>query len=190
LIKNDAWIKESGIIKPFCPYKVSDNVISYGTSQAGYDLSLSQIGAYKLIPVDTKAFENELIDPKKFDKERLTRKMEVYESKNGVYYYLNARSQMLGAVKEELNMPNDIMGLVWGKSTYSRCGVNIYCQPVEPGWRGHLSILIVNYNQAPIKIYANEGIAQIVFFELIGDSETPYSGKYQNQKAGPTLAKI
>jgi len=180
MIKSDKWIRVQGekLIKPFHPEKVRKGVVSYGTSQAGYDLTLGEKAFYfkgNSDDVDVKSINDKhIINKYAFD---------------GVLY-INPRQSLLCAVNEELTMPDNIMGLVWGKSTYSRVGVNVYCQPVEPGWKGYLSILVVNYNPNPVKLYANEGIAQIVFFELDEDCEVPYNGKYQNQENRPTFSKI
>lgn len=195
MIKNDEWIIEQGerLIKPFYPEKVSKGVISYGTSQCGYDLTLSNEGAVEYHYVWGHYGKNAIIDPKAFDSDRFAMPLQVVLSASGEEYYLLPElSSMLGVINEHLTMPRDIVGRAWGKSTYSRCNVNVYIQPIEPGWKGHLSILIVNYNYVPVKIYANEGIAQIIFEELSAPVKNPYNdkSKYQDQPKEATFAKI
>ena len=184
MIKSDNWILTQGekLVKPFYPEKVSRGVISYGTSQCGYDLTLNETAYYY------RGNASDLIDVKDFDKNKLTMKVIAFDN----YLIINSRQAMLCSVNEHLTIPNDIMGLAWGKSTYSRVEVNVYCQPIEPGWKGYLSILVVNYNPNPVKLYVNEGILQIVFFELDTASKNPYKDgdKYQGQGKEPTFSKI
>lgn len=198
MIKNDVWITEQGenLVRPFYSEKVSQSVISYGTSQCGYDLTLSSAGARLF----ASAFDNKprdltpawTIDPKNFEAYSFVAKLYLKQDSDtgDMYYVLPGQSSMLGSVTEHLNIPADIMGRGHGKSTYLRCNVKVFCEPIEPGWKGHLSILIVNFNRRPVRIYANEGILQVTFEELSAPVKKPYAGEYQDQGEVATFAKI
>lgn len=195
MIKSDNWILEMGkeLISPFHNKKIRKandvGVISFGTGHAGYDLTLSSQTSYLFYNKYSMYGTQSVVDPKRFE-ERFTKEITVNQSSNGEFFLLPKKSSMLGGVNETLYMPGNIIGLAWGKSTYSRCNVNVYCQPVEPGWSGQLSILVVNYNDRPAKVYANEGICQIVFFELDQPVKNEYgNGKYQNQ-TGITFSEV
>jgi len=106
------------------------------------------------------------------------------------FFELPPYSFGLGTSIELITMPNDVMGLCDGKSTYSRCGVIINVTPIEPGWSGHLTMHIANPSPFPVRIYANEGIAQIMLYELDAPVEKPYTGLYQDQGATVRLAAV
>lgn len=184
MIKNDKWIThmahEFEMIEPFIEEKVSDGVLSYGLSSFGYDIRVSnKFKIFKSIPGSPK-----IIDPKNFDENLLL-------DFEGDICTIPPNSFALAVSIEYIRMPRNVNGIVLGKSTYARCGIVTNFTPLEAGWEGHITIEISNTTPAFCKIYANEGIAQILFFE----GEQPLSsyadrkGKYQGQK-GITLPKI
>jgi len=165
-----------GMILPFVPYQVKKErnkpVISYGLSSAGYDIRLAN---------EFCVFNKTVIDPKLIKKH-----FNVYYTKTILdRYIIPPASCILGLSVEEFNMPEDAMGICVGKSTYARCGIFPNITPLEPGWRGRLVIEIANLSGHPAVVYANEGIAQIIFFRLSSSCQKPYGskgGKYQDQK--------
>ncbi|MBS3789260.1 dCTP deaminase [Candidatus Bipolaricaulota bacterium] len=159
-------------IEPFVDAQVEDGVISYGLGSFGYDI---RIGNTFEVFTDVSSSP---VDPKNFDDNSFVGK------KVDDYIQIPPNSFVLGHAVERITMPKDLMGICLGKSTYARCGIIVNMTPVEPGWEGHLTIEISNTTPLPAKVYANEGIAQILFFE--GDEpELTYadkSGKYQGQE--------
>ena len=193
MIKNDNWITasaEAGMIKPFCPSLVSKTddrkVLSYGLSSFGYDIRLS--------PKDFRIFRHipgTVIDPKKFNPANLER-VELQTDDHGEFFILPAHSYGLGVALEYLKVPANISVLCIGKSTYARIGCIANLTPAEAGWEGHLTLEISNASHADCRIYANEGIVQLIFFE--GEPcDTCYAtrqGKYQHQKQEVTLPRV
>lgn len=158
--------------------------ISYGLSQAGYDIRLS--------PDSFRIFDKSagfpVLDPKLMP-------ISGYEAplnhgKEGSWFILPPHSFGLGVSVELISMPPCIMGLCDGKSTYARCGVIINVTPIEPGWAGHLTMHIANPTPFPVRIYANEGIVQVMLYQLDGDVGQAYTGHYQNQGAKVQLAAV
>jgi len=203
VIKNDAWIKEQaakGMISPFVPELIrkvrtfdSDlgdeydrPVISYGSSSYGYDLRLS--------PADFRIFRHvpgKVVDPKNFSSDNLEAAA-LHHGDEGDYFILPAHSYGLGVALERLEVPDNISVICIGKSTYARCGIIANCTPAEAGWRGHLTLEFSNSSSADCRIYANEGIVQLIFFE--GEPchvcyETR-QGKYQDQPQGVVVARV
>lgn len=151
--------------------------VSYGLSSYGYDFRLSR-RAFRIF-----SHAHLIVDPKKFD-ERLLVDAECLFDGNGAYFLLPGNSYALGVTTEWVNMPNDLVAIGIGKSTYARCGVIVNVTPLEPGWRGNVTLEIANASPASVKVYADEGICQFVFFK--GDnvplvSYDHRSGKYQDQ---------
>ncbi|NER38014.1 MAG: dCTP deaminase [Oscillatoria sp. SIO1A7] len=193
MIKNDAWIAriaEEGMIKPFAPHlirKVENfSVISYGLSSFGYDIRLS--------PKDFRTFRHipgTIINPKDFNPENLE-PARLHRDKDGEYFILPGHSYGLGVALEYLEVPDNITVLCIGKSTYCRCGIIANLSPAESGWRGHLTLEFSNASPADARIYANEGVVQLLFLE--GEPcEVSYAarqGKYQDQSESVTLAKV
>lgn len=193
MIKNDAWIAEAagdGMIAPFCPGLVSRTedrrVLSYGLSSFGYDIRLS--------PADFRIFRHvpgTVVDPKNFNPDNLER-VALQEDTHGRFFILPAHSYGLGVALEYLKVPPNISVLCIGKSTYARIGCIANLTPAEAGWKGHLTLEISNASHADCRVYANEGIVQLLFFE--GDPcDTCYAtrnGKYQHQKQEVTLPKV
>lgn len=197
-LKNDRWIKEQaelGVIKPFFPDLIRSTapawrdpfpVISYGCSSYGYDLRLSarEFLVFRHVP-------GTVMDPKAFNPQNLEA-VSLREDGNGQYFILPAHSYGLGVTWERLKIPPNITGICIGKSTYARLGIIVNMTPAEAGWEGHLTLEFSNSSGADCRIYAMEGICQMLFFE--GEPcETTYSdraGKYQNQLERVTLAKV
>jgi dCTP deaminase len=193
MIKNDAWITASareGMITPFEPELVSKvddrRVLSYGLSSYGYDIRLS--------PNDFRIFRHvpgTVINPKAFNPANLEQ-VELQEDEHGQFFILPAHSYGLGVALEGLKIPNNISVLCIGKSTYARIGCIANLTPAEAGWEGHLTLEISNASHADCRIYANEGIVQLLFFE--GEPcDTSYAkrqGKYQHQLQEVTLPRV
>ncbi|MBI4680007.1 MAG: dCTP deaminase [Nitrospirae bacterium] len=182
MVKNDRWIKEmaeKGMITPFAENQVREGIISYGISAYGYDLRITD---------KFKIFTNvnsTIIDPKKFDPNSLI-------DFKGDVCIIPPNSFVLATSVEYFNIPRDLIVICLGKSTYARCGIVVNVTPLEPEWEGHVTIEISNTTPLPAKIYANEGIAQVIFLgaeEICRVSYKDKAGKYQAQK-GITLPKI
>lgn len=161
--------------------------ISYGLSQAGYDIRLS--------PDSFRVFDGK--EFKGSSKPTLDPKMMAYagyeaclnHGPEGSWFILPPHSFGLGVSLELISMPPSIMGLCDGKSTYARCGIIINVTPIEPGWAGHLTMHVANPTAFPVRIYANEGIVQVMLYRLDGEAEA-YTGHYQNQGAKVQLAAV
>ncbi len=182
-LKSDSWIREMSLkhqmIEPFCEGLVSKGVISYGLSSYGYDIRVSN---------EFKIFTNvnsTVIDPKDFDEANVIDYI-------GDVCIVPPNSFALARTVEYFKMPPDTLAVCLGKSTYARCGIIVNVTPFEPEFEGHITIEISNTTPLPAKIYANEGIAQVLFLQGDTPCETTYKdrkGKYQKQK-GITLPKI
>ncbi len=186
MVKNDRWITEmasKGMIEPFNGDQVRKGVISYGVSAYGYDIRISD--EFKLPNPVAKPGERKIIDPKNFDESNfLDYKGDVCE--------IPANSYLICRSLEYLRIPRETLVLCFGKSTYARSGVLVNITPLEPEWEGFITISVSNTSPFPVKLYANEGIAQIVFIEAAELCVTSYAdkkGKYQAQK-GIVLPKI
>ena len=175
MIKSDRWIRrmarERGMIEPFTDGQVSEGVISYGLSSYGYDMRVSD---------EFRIFHNALsplVDPKSFDE----RSFIEYQ---GDFCIVPPNSFALARSVEYFRIPRNVLTICVGKSTYARCGIITNVTPFEPEWEGHVTLEISNTTPLPARIYANEGIAQVLFFESDEDCETSYAdkkGKYQGQ---------
>ena len=193
MLKNDKWIAamaRKGMIKPFVARlvrRVKDSpVISHGLSSYGYDIRLS--------PSDFRIFRHvpgTVIDPKKFNPHNLEH-AKLHQDGHGQFFILPAHSYGLGVALEKLEIPDNITVVCIGKSTYARVGCIANITPAEAGWKGYLTLEISNASHADCRIYANEGVVQLLFFE--GEPcRTTYatrSGKYQNQKREVTLPRV
>jgi dCTP deaminase len=190
--KQIAKLAENDIFLPFVGEKRREldngtKAISFGLSQAGYDIRLSSVEflVFGLEQWDSAPFE---LDAKNFDTEPTL--AELVELEDGsCYFLLPPHSHGLGTSLELISMPNDVFALCEGKSTYGRCGLIANILPIEPGWAGYLTMCLINPTDFPIRLYANEGIAQLVLFgiEEVGEA---YSGAYQNQGARVQLAAV
>ncbi|MBI2408934.1 MAG: dCTP deaminase [Gemmatimonadetes bacterium] len=182
-IMNDRWITEMatkhGMIEPYENSQVRSGVISYGVSAYGYDMRVAR---------EFKIFTNVLnsiVDPKNFDPKS-------FVEFEGDVCIVPPNSFALARSVEYFRIPRDIMTITVGKSTYARCGVITNVTPFEPEWEGYVTLEISNTTPLPAKIYANEGIAQVLFFQGNEPPVTSYKdkkGKYQGQ-VGVTLPKI
>ena len=175
-LKPDHWIRkmafEKRMIEPFADSQVRNGVISYGLSSYGYDIRVAD---------EFKIFTNvysALVDPKHFD----LRSMVNYK---GEVCIIPPNSFILGRTIEYFRIPRNVLTICLGKSTYARCGIIVNVTPFEPEWEGYVTLEISNTTPLPAKIYANEGIAQVLFFEADEPCETSYAdkkGKYQAQQ--------
>lgn len=171
------WMIEAGVkIEPFAPLQHRPGVISYGLTSYGYDVRVDR---------HFKVFTNvwgSTVDPKAFDPKSF---VDVVADT----CIIPPNSFALAETVEYMEIPRDVLGVCVGKSTYARCGIIVNVTPLEPEWRGRVTIEISNTTPLPAKIYAGEGIAQMLFFRGVGVCKTSYAdkkGKYQDQ-AGLTL---
>ena len=182
-VLSDRWIKEmvrtNNMISPFENKQVRDNKISYGLSSFGYDARVSN---------EFKIFTNvnsEIIDPKNF-------KLNNFISKKGDECIIPPNSFVLSSTVEYFRIPNDVMVICLGKSTYARCGIIVNVTPLEPSWEGNVTLEFSNTTPLPAKIYANEGAAQFIFLKGNEKPDITYAdrnGKYMKQ-SGVTLPKV
>ena len=182
-VLSDKWIrnmsKKHNMISPFIPRQIRKGKISFGLSSYGYDARVSN---------DFKIFTNvnsTTVDPKKFKKEG-------FVSKKSKVCVIPPNSFALARTVEYFKIPENVMVICLGISTYARCGIIVNVTPLEPGWEGYVTLEFSNTTPLPAKIYANEGAAQFVFLRGNEKPEVSYSkrkGKYMKQK-GVTLPKI
>jgi dCTP deaminase len=187
-IKSDKWIRrmaeETGMIEPFEPGQVrhspdGQKIVSYGTSSYGYDIRCAP---------EFKVFTNiysTVVDPKNFDERS-------FVDINADVCVIPPNSFALARTLEYFRIPRNVLTICLGKSTYARCGIIVNVTPFEPEWEGFVTLEISNTTPLPAKIYANEGLAQVVFFESDEQCEISYKdkkGKYQSQQ-GIVLPKI
>ena len=198
MLKNDRWIIEQakkGMIEPFESSLVREiklengnyrKVLSYGSSSFGLDIRLSKAEflIFKHIP-------GTIINPKKFNPKNLE-PVPLNEDEDGEFFIIPAHSYGLGVALEKIKVPANITIICVGKSSYARCGLIVNTTPAEAAWEGHLTLEFSNSSSADCRIYANEGIAQLLFLE--GEfCDTTYAdrnGKYQNQPQRVTLPKV
>ncbi|HWQ37404.1 MAG TPA: dCTP deaminase [Burkholderiales bacterium] len=188
-IKSDKWIRrmaqQHGMIEPFEPQQIKEvnghKIVSYGTSSYGYDIRCSN---------EFKIFTNinsTIVDPKQFDERS-------FVDFRGEVCIIPPNSFALARTVEYFRIPRNVLTICLGKSTYARCGIIVNVTPFEPEWEGYVTLEFSNTTPLPAKIYANEGVAQVIFFESAPDDvcETSYrdrGGKYQGQR-GVTPPKM
>jgi dCTP deaminase len=184
-IKSDRWIRrmarEHGMIEPFVDGQVREGAVSYGVSSYGYDMRVAP---------EFRIFTNVLsviVDPKHFDARS-------FVEFDGEVCIVPPNSFALARSVEYFRIPRNVLTICLGKSTYARCGIITNVTPFEPEWEGYVTLEISNTTPLPAKIYANEGICQVLFFEADDDDvcQTSYAdkkGKYQKQ-TGVTLPKL
>lgn len=175
-LKNDRWIREMALkhkmIEPFVDKQVQKGVISYGLSSYGYDFRVGE---------DFKVFTNvynQMVDPKNFSPSSFV------EMRCDDCCIIPPNSFVLARSFEWFIIPRKVLTVCLGKSTYARCGIVFNVTPLEPEWEGYITVEISNTTPLPAKIYANEGVAQILFFEADEECEVSYAdkkGKYQKQ---------
>jgi len=183
-LKNDTWIRErsllDGMIDPFIDSQVRKGVISYGLSSYGYDLRVAD---------QFKIFTNvnsSIVDPKHFDPKSMV-------DFKGDVCVIPPNSFALARSVEYFIIPRGVMTLCLGKSTYARCGIIVNVTPFEPEWEGWPTLEISNTTPLPAKIYAYEGLAQVIFFEADEECAISYDdkrGKYQHQAREVVLPRI
>jgi len=171
--------QNQGMIEPFVEKQTREGVISYGLSSYGYDARCAP---------DFKIFTNvdtPMVDPKQFSEDNfVTREQDVC--------IIPPNSFVLTHTTEYFKIPDDVLVICLGKSTYARCGLIVNVTPLEPGWEGHVTLEISNTTPNPAKVYANEGVAQFLFFKGSKPCEVSYAdraGKYMGQR-GTTLPKL
>ncbi len=182
-VKADRWIRrmalEHRMIEPFSEKQVREGVISYGLSSYGYDVRIAD---------EFKIFTNinsTIVDPKHFDPRS-------FVDFKGEVCVIPPNSFALARTVEYFRIPRNVITVCVGKSTYARCGIIVNVTPFEPEWEGIVTLEVSNTTPLPARIYAGEGIAQVLFFESDEVCETSYAdkkGKYQAQK-GLTLPKL
>jgi dCTP deaminase len=176
-VKPDSWIRqmaqEKGMIEPFVDGQVREDVISYGLSSYGYDIRVSN---------EFKIFTNvhsAIVDPKNFNPNS-------FIDYTGDVCVIPPNSFVLAQTVEYFRIPRDVITVCVGKSTYARCGLIVNVTPFEPEWEGYVTLEISNTTPLPARVYANEGIAQVIFFHADEICEVSYAdrnGKYQNQQS-------
>ncbi len=176
-LKPDHWIRkmavEKGMIEPFADSQVRDGVISFGVSSYGYDIRVAD---------EFKIFTNvysAVVDPKHFDPKSMV-------DFKGEICVIPPNSFALARTVEYFRIPRDVLTVCLGKSTYARCGIIVNVTPFEPEWEGFVTLEISNTTPLPARIYANEGIAQVLFFQADEVCDVSYAdkkGKYQKQEA-------
>jgi len=186
-IRPDHWIRrmaqEQGMIEPFVENQVrrldnGEHVISYGVSSYGYDVRCAP---------EFKVFTNihsAVVDPKNFDERS-------FVDVTGPNCVIPPNAFVLARTVEYFRIPDNVLTLCVGKSTYARCGIIVNVTPLEPGWEGHVTLEFSNTTNLPARVYANEGVAQVLFFQSDDPCEVNYrerKGKYQGQ-TGVTLPK-
>ena len=182
-LKPDHWIRkmalEKKMIEPFVENQVRQGVVSYGVSSYGYDLRVAD---------EFKIFTNvysAIVDPKNFSPES-------FVDFKGAVCVIPPNSFALARSLEYFRIPRKVLTICLGKSTYARCGLIVNVTPFEPEWEGYVTLEISNTTPLPAKVYANEGLAQVLFFEADEECETSYAdkkGKYQGQ-IGVTPPKL
>ena len=182
-VLSDRWIKkmalEKEMIKPFVSEQKRENLISYGLSSFGYDARVSN--EFKIFT----DVDSAIVDPKNF-------KNNSFVSRKANECIIPPNSFALASTVEYFKIPNDVMVICLGKSTYARCGIIVNVTPLEPGWEGHVTLEFSNTTPLPAKIYANEGAAQLIFLKGNEEPALTYekrNGKYMKQ-IGVTLPKV
>jgi len=183
MLKSDRWIRkmahEHGMITPFSEKQVREGVVSYGLSSYGYDLRVAD---------EFKVFTNvnsAIVDPKGFDERS-------FVTVRADCTLIPPNSFALARSVEYFKIPRDVLTICVGKSTYARCGIIVNVTPFEPEWEGFVTLEISNTTPLPARVYANEGLCQIIFFQSDEVCETSYAdrkGKYQAQR-GIMLPKL
>ncbi|GAB4327712.1 MAG: dCTP deaminase [Candidatus Zixiibacteriota bacterium] len=182
-VRPDSWIRkmarDHGMIEPFADRQVREGVISYGVSSYGYDMRVAD---------EFQVFTNiygSVVDPKNF-------RSDAFVTIQSDVCLIPPNSFALGRSVEYFRIPRNVITVCLGKSTYARCGIIVNVTPFEPEWEGYVTLEISNTTPLPARIYANEGIAQVLFFESNDVCEISYAdkkGKYQAQR-GITPAKL
>ena len=188
-VKSDHWIekmcREKQMISPYLPELVREvagrRIISAGTSSYGYDIRLSSEHGFKIFsPVYAG-----IVDPKSFDERTLLDAPPYTDADGSRYFLMPPHSYGLGLTLEYFRIPRGVLGLCHGKSTYARCSVIVNTTPLEPEWVGHLVLEFSNASATSVRIYAEEGVSQVIFLaadEICATSYADRAGKYQDQR--------
>ena len=175
-LKPDHWIRqmarEQRMIEPYADSQVRNGVISYGVSSYGYDIRVADE-----FMIFTNVF-SAIVDPKHFDPKSMV-------DYKGEICVIPPNSFALARTVEYFRIPRDVLTVCLGKSTYARCGIIVNVTPFEPEWEGFVTLEISNTTPLPARIYAHEGIAQVLFFQADEECEVSYAdkkGKYQRQQ--------
>lgn len=194
MLKNDKWIIEQankGMIDPFLSELVRRTpeglpILSCGVSSYGYDIRLSpkEFLVFKHIP-------GTVVNPKQFNPDNLE-SVPLHQDEYGQYFIIPAHSYGLGVALEKLTMPPNVIAIALGKSTLARCGIIANITPAEASWQGHLTLEFSNSSAADCRIYADEGVVQLLFFEgeLCLTTYEQRQGKYQGQGQIVTIPRI
>lgn len=175
MVKNDRWIRDmalKGMIDPFNADQVRKGVISSGVSSYGYDLRIAD--EFRMLSPRGGG----VIDPKNFDET-------IFSDFKGDVCLIPSNSYVICRSLEYFRIPRETLAICFGKSTYARCGVVVNITPLEPQWEGFITIAVSNTTPVPVRLYANEGIAQVIFIEGAEVCQTSYAdkkGKYQAQQ--------
>jgi dCTP deaminase len=194
-VKSDRWIRrmseDAQLIQPFSERLVREvegrRIISAGASSYGYDMRLADDGFRVFSPIHGRE-----IDPKKFDESSLVEPPLQMTDDGSQYYLMPPHSYALGVTVETFRMPRNVTAICMGKSTYARAGLIVNTTPLEAGWQGRLVIELGNLADLPLRVYVNEGIGQVIFFESDEDCSVSYEdrgGKYQGQ-TGLTYSRL
>jgi dCTP deaminase len=194
-VKSDRWIRrmaeEAQLIQPFESKLLREvegrRIISAGASSYGYDMRLADDGFRVFSPIHGRE-----IDPKSFDEDSLVEPPLRAAEDGSRYYLLPPHSYALGVTVETFRMPRNVTGICMCKSTYARAGLMLNTTPLEAGWTGRLVIELGNLADLPLRVYVNEGIGQVLFFESDENCDTSYEdrgGKYQGQ-TGLTYSRL
>lgn len=188
MLLNDKQIEHyalAGMITPFEPVKIRQRAgqaaISFGCSGHGYDI--------RLAPAGIKIPHAEAIMNPKYSREDWFYEPELITTEQGTYFELPGNSFCLAHSVETFDMPTCVFAIAVGKSTYARCGLVANITPLEAGWRGVLTLELNNNHRAPIQIYVQEGIVQLLFFQTLPPAQGAYTGAYQNQ-TGTMLSNV
>jgi dCTP deaminase len=194
-VKSDRWIRrmaeDAQLIHPFSEQLVREvegrRIISAGASSYGYDMRLADDGFRVFSPIHGRE-----IDPKNFDENSLIEPPLQTTDDGSQYYLMPPHSYALGVTVETFRMPRNVTAICMGKSTYARAGLIVNTTPLEAGWQGRLVIELGNLADLPLRVYVNEGIGQVIFFESDEDCSVSYEdrgGKYQGQ-TGLTYSRL
>lgn len=187
MLKSDKWILEqcrkTRMIAPYVDRKVSSGVVSYGISSYGYDIRLGNRFAYF-----EQVSEDYPVDVKRFEETTSGKEIVV----TGDHMIIPPHGFLLGHSYERISMPEDVLALCIGKSTYARVGIVLNTTPLEPGWSGYLTLELSNTTDSYVKLYVGEGIGQLVFFggDELCNNLYPIDGTYQRQSARPVFSRV
>jgi dCTP deaminase len=187
------YAEEHNMLEPFLPeslrYIENVKIFSKGLGSYGYDISLSAKEFFLVRPRKIS------INPKTHQEDVKLEQLDLHTDEYGSYFFMPGLSTCLGVSVEKFTMPNDITGVAWGKSSYARAGILANLCPIEAGWSGHLTLSLFNSNSVPCRIYANEGVAQVLFAQGGDICDTPYheresGGKYTDEGEKVLIAKV